>query len=391
MREKLKEKGIAHQIDFSLRLARRVAFMNANNSNLVFSPLSIHTVLSLIAVGSNGSTLKEFFSILGTRKVEHLNDLYKNSTCHILAKGSANGGPHLCSSNRVWVRYGLEIKKKFQKTAEIVYGATVDHANFRSSVADFVKEVDSWVQNVTNGVVSGLLLSDLFNRYSGLLFASVLYFKGEWEEEFDVSETRHYDFYLLSGRSIEITFMTSKNKHFLAEYDNFKVLRLPYKQGKDWRKFFMYVFLPNARDGLWKLYNAMVSEDGFLNKYNPLTMVRVRNFMLPRFKISFVLEASEVLENLGMKLPFNSTADLSKMVNLPEGGVTVSSILQKSVLEVDEKGTETGSALENQYDSCSVSPLPMDFVADHPFVFLIKEETTGVVIFAGHLLNPSTA
>uniref|UniRef100_A0A803MGK6 Serpin domain-containing protein n=1 Tax=Chenopodium quinoa TaxID=63459 RepID=A0A803MGK6_CHEQI len=153
------------------------------------------------------------------------------------------------------------------------------------------------------------------------------------------------DFFLLNGDSVKVPFMTSYKEQYIKTFDDFKVLRLPYKQGEDKRQFSMYIFLPNVKDGLSNLVQKVCSRDGFVN--NNLVhceKVLVDDFRLPKFKISFGFEASEVLKNLGVELPFMG-GGLMKVIDSYEAKyLYVSSIIQKSFIEINEEGTEAAAA-----------------------------------------------
>lgn len=254
-------------------------------------------------------------------------------------------------------------------------------------------EVNSWAEKETNGLIKELLPSGSVDGSTRLILANALYFKGAWNEKFDASKTRDSNFYLTDGSSVQVPFMASKKKQFLRAFDGFKVLTLPYKQGEDKRRFAMYFFLPDDRNGLQSLVEKLGSESGFIDRHLPLQEVEVGEFRIPKFKISFELEASKVLKELGLVLPFTGEGDLSEMVDSPHGqDLYVSSIFHKSFIEVNEEGSEAAAA------SAAVIKLrallmdgPIDFVADHPFLFLIREDMTGVVLFIGSVLNPLIA
>ncbi|KAE9458516.1 hypothetical protein C3L33_09568, partial [Rhododendron williamsianum] len=184
--------------------------------------------------------------------------------------------------------------------------------------------------------------------------------------------------------------MTSKNDQFVSEFDSFKVLRLPYKQGEDKRRFSMYFFLPNAKDGLFALMEKVSSESGFLDRHLPCREVEVGIFRIPKFKFSFGFEASEVLKGLGLVLPFfPGEARLTKMVESTTVGqeLYVSSIFHKAFIEVNEEGTKAAAASACVIKLCCLER-KVNFVADHPFLFVIREDMTGVVLFIGQVLNP---
>uniref|UniRef100_A0A0A9AJF2 Serpin domain-containing protein n=1 Tax=Arundo donax TaxID=35708 RepID=A0A0A9AJF2_ARUDO len=185
--------------------------------------------------------------------------------------------------------------------------------------------------------------------------------------------------------------MSSTNKQYIASYNNFKVLKLPYQQGGDKRQFSMYILLPEAQDDLWSLAEKLSSEPEFLEKHVPMSKVSVGQFRLPKFKISFGFEASKLLKGLGLQLPFSAEANLSELVDSPEAqNLSVSSIYHKSFVEVNEEGTEAAAASAAVVVLRSFS-MPLDFIADHPFLFLIREDMTGVVLFVGHVVNPLLA
>jgi len=247
--------------------------------------------------------------------------------------------------------------------------------------------VNVWAKKETNGLISDVLSPGSINSLTTLIFANALYFKGAWHQPFDASKTKDCDFHLLGGSSFKVPFMTSKKKQFINAFDGFKILRLPYKQGNDIRQFSMYFFLPDARDGLLALIKKVASEPQILKHKLPYKEVIVGDFRIPRFKISSRLELSNVSKELGVILPF-SAGGLTKMTDSP---IWVSNIFQKSFIEVNEKGTEAAAVttigLPRLARPTSI-PTPIDFVADHPFMFLIRDDLSGTILFVGQVLNP---
>lgn len=256
--------------------------------------------------------------------------------------------------------------------------------------AEVTSQVNMWAEKETSGLIKEVLPPGSVDNTTRLIFANALYFKGAWNKKFDASATKEYDFHLLNGSSVQVPFMISKKKQFVSSFDGFKVLGLPYKQGEDKRRFTMYFFLPDPKDGLPALVEKVGSESSFLDRHLPHQEIEVGDFRLPRFKISFGFEASNIMKGLGLVLPFSAEGDLTEMVDSQVGqNLYVSSMFHKSFIEVNEEGTEAAAA---SAAVISLRGLPInekiDFVADHPFLFLIREDLTGSVLFIGHVLNP---
>lgn len=252
--------------------------------------------------------------------------------------------------------------------------------------------MNSWVENVTRGLIKEILPAGSVNSYTRLVFANALYFKGAWSCEFNASKTKHFDFHLLNGDSVRVPFMTRSGKRYISEFDDFKVLKLPYEQGGNQTSgkcsFSMYIYLPNANDGLPALIEKVGSDSGFLDHYVPDEEFDGGKFWIPKFKFAYEIEASAALKSLGLVLPFDPRAGSTEMVyNQPPRPLHVSEIFHKSFIEVDEKGTEAAAAAV-AFRYCSL--LYIDFVADHPFLFVIRENNTGIVQFVGQVLNPSS-
>ncbi|KAH7847172.1 hypothetical protein Vadar_022815 [Vaccinium darrowii] len=386
----LKE-SIRNQTDVSLSLAKHVSLSESRDSNLVFSPLSIHVVLGLIAAGSKGQTQTQLLSFLNSKSTDDLNSLSSQLVSLVFADGGPSGGPRLSFANGVWVDQSLSLKPSFKQVVDTVYKAASSHVDFQTKAVEVTNEVNQWAEKETNGLIKEVLPSGSVDASTRLIFANALYFKGAWTEKFDASKTKDQDFHLLNGSSVQVPFMTSKKKQLVSAFDGFKVLGLPYKQGEDKRRFSMYFVLPNAKDGLSTLVEKVSSESGFLDRHLPYQQVEVGEFRIPKFKISYGFEASKVLKGLGLVLPFSGGEGLTEMVDDSTVGrnLYVSSIFHKSFIEVNEEGTEAAAASAGVVKLRGLSMTEkIDFVADHPFLFVIREDMTGVVLFIGQVLNP---
>nr|P93692.1 RecName: Full=Serpin-Z2B; AltName: Full=TriaeZ2b; AltName: Full=WSZ2b; AltName: Full=WZS3 [Triticum aestivum]CAA72274.1 serpin [Triticum aestivum] len=383
--------SIAHQTRFAFRLASAISSNPESTvNNAAFSPVSLHVALSLITAGAGGATRNQLAATLGEGEVEGLHALAEQVVQFVLADASNIGGPRVAFANGVFVDASLQLKPSFQELAVCKYKAEAQSVDFQTKAAEVTAQVNSWVEKVTTGLIKDILPAGSIDNTTRLVLGNALYFKGAWTDQFDPRATQSDDFYLLDGSSIQTPFMYSSEEQYISSSDGLKVLKLPYKQGGDKRQFSMYILLPEALSGLWSLAEKLSAEPEFLEQHIPRQKVALRQFKLPKFKISLGIEASDLLKGLGLLLPFGAEADLSEMVDSPMAqNLYISSIFHKAFVEVNETGTEAAATtIAKVVLRQAPPPSVLDFIVDHPFLFLIREDTSGVVLFIGHVVNP---
>ncbi|CAI9106800.1 OLC1v1006024C1 [Oldenlandia corymbosa var. corymbosa] len=269
---------------------------------------------------------------------------YSNFASLLVTDGSPLGGPRLSFANGIWLDQSLSFKQDFRSSAENVYKAHCSQVDFQNKPDEVANELNKWAENGTNGPIKDIIPPGSIDSCTRVIFANALYFKGIWNHKFDPSMTKEYDFHLLDGSTVKAPFMTSWYKlQYVNADEDFKVLRLPYEQGDDEnRRFSMYLYLPNAKDGLPALIDQISSQAGSFEHHSAWSSAEfVVKFLVPKFKIMYELEICETLKHMGLALPY-TIEDLAAIVDSPVGDHhrAVSRILQKSFVEVNEKGTE---------------------------------------------------
>ncbi|VFQ65692.1 unnamed protein product [Cuscuta campestris] len=384
--------SVRNHVDVSLELANHVfSTVTKTESNLVFSPLSISVLLGLLAAGSGGQSLLELLDFLKSDSADDLKAFFSQVVSAVFADGSPAGGPRLSAANGAWIQQTLPLKASFKHVADTAYKAACESVDFHRKANEVAKEVNLWVEKETGGLIKDILPACAVDSRTDFILANALYFKGEWVEKFDASKTKGGAFHLLNGSSIQAPFMCSKKKQCVDAFDGFKVLKLPYEQGEDKRRCFsMYIFLPDAKDGLPSLMHEVSSDSGLLERCLPSNNpVRVGKFRIPKFKLSFGLEVSDVLKELGVVSPFagGGGEGLTEIVD-GRTKLYVSQIFHKSFIEVNEDGTEAAAATAAIATRGASREEALDFVADHPFLFFIREDSTGLILFIGNVINP---
>ncbi|KAM3259279.1 hypothetical protein ACQJBY_050833 [Aegilops geniculata] len=383
--------------DLAARLTKRLADANSGK-NLIFSPLSIHAVLALLAAGAGGDTLEEILHVLGARSRRELEDSVARLLDGPLRDRSSEpdgGGPSVAFACGVWSDLTLPLKPAFRDAVVGRYRAEASSVDFRNDPEQAVRQIDAWAAAATGDLIQSAVPPRAVHRKTRVVLANAIYFRGKWDQPFYESSTEKRPFYRLDGTAVDVPFMSNHDRHFIAEHDGFKVLQLRYKSSSRYPRthgMSMCIFLPDARDGLASLLDKITSSSpaGFLREHLPTGTVRVGKFGVPKFKLSFESSLTGVLIDLGLLLPFTREADLSEM--LEDGQpIMVPDVFQKAVIEVNEEGTKA-AAMTYCPTSPSYSPdlsRRVDFVADHPFAFFIIEEGSLAVLFAGHVVDPS--
>ncbi|CAH2064561.1 unnamed protein product [Thlaspi arvense] len=383
--------SIEKQNDVEARLAKHViaTVADGSKSNLVFSPTSINVLLTIIAAGSSSVSREQILSFLMSPSMDHLNAVLTKIVSVALADGSKGSKLRFSVANGVWIDKSLSFKPSFKNLLTNSYKASCSQVDFGTKPLEVIDEMNKWGEVHTNGLIKQILSHDSIEsiRESKLILANAVYFKGAWSKKFDVELTKIRDFHLLDGTSVKVPYMTNHKDQYLEGYDGFQVLRLPYvEEGQ--RQFSMCFYLPNDKNGLSHLLEKVGSEPGFLDKHVPNQRISVEAIRIPKFKFSFEFKASDVLKDMGLTSPFSTRGgNLTEMVDSPKD-LYVSNILHKACIEVDEEGTEAAavSSVEATFMCYKRSP---DFLADHPFLFTVREDKSRVILFMGQVLDPS--
>ncbi|PWA77820.1 serpin-Z10 [Artemisia annua] len=364
------------------------------NGNFVCSPLSLDIVLGMLTVGAVGYTLKQ---LLGFLRYGSIDQFFSQSpSAKLLAQSLSNrkiDGLEFVLANGVWVQKFVNLESSYKRILEDFYKTQVKHVDFKDKVKlnEVVGEINSWIEKETKGLIPSVVNTSDFTENDFLVLANVLYFKGDWHKQFAAQLTTTYAFGLINGDTVNsVPYMTLREPSFdYGSFQGFKMIKLPYKINDQSNRFSMYIFLPDRQDGLQDLLKLFHSNDTLFHGDFDLKWTKFRHLWIPKFKISTTFDPEDVMKQMGLTLPFLKTnTEFSGIVK--NEMIYVSKILQKSIIEVDEKGTVAASfsMVKGAFGGCASAP-EIDFVADHPFMFMIREDTSKGVLFVGVVLNPS--
>jgi serpin B len=364
-----------------------------NDDNLVCSPLSLQYAMAMTANGASGETLEEITSFLGfeANEMNELNRFYKILLEQLPA---VDLDITLKAVDALLVNDKFPLLPSYKNLVEDNYYAAVENMDF-SNPSDVVTRLNEWAGLNTNGVINNIINPEELSDYAAAYILNALYFKAEWEGSVDnpmfiESNTESADFQLSNGTAISAEMMKSVRYYQYAEMDGYKVLVLPYAQGK----YNMYVLLPDENDinGLIEKIQQTTWSEILANLQQDAEV----HVQLPKFEIENKFNLAETLISLGVEKVFQKEdAELDNIFDIKlahDPKVWIEKIIQQTKISVDERGTEAASVSIEEIGATSPGPGEdpkiIYFHADHPFVFVIGEKTSGTILFEGVVARP---
>jgi serpin B len=240
--------------------------------------------------------------------------------------------------------------------------------------------INAWIEEKTENRIQEMIPRGLLDATVCLILVNAIYFKGNWASQFDQGLTSDAPFWVTPAEQVQVPMMSQTIEFRYREGDGLQVLELPYA-GDD---LSMVVLLPKEIDGLAELEGRLTVEN--LGAWTTgLWQTEVQVF-LPRFELSFPFRLDDALISMGMADAF-ADADFSGMDGTQS--LYIGAVLHKAFVAVNEEGTEAAAATAVFMKAKALPLPPPTFRADHPFVFLIRENSTGSILFLGRVVNPA--
>ena len=358
------------------------AKLRATPGNRFFSPYSISSALAMTRVGARGETGQEIDRVL------HLGpDLAATNQGFAALTSALNGGPsdrpyRLDVANRLWGMEGFHFVDEFLRTTEANYQAGLERVDFRDS-ARAVAAINAWVAGKTQDKIPKLLEPGDVNAATRLVLTNAIYFKGDWSDPFEKANTSDLLFHVSATEKPQVPTMGRGGQYDFYAGDGLKAIRMPYLPGD----LAMEVYLPDAADGLPALEAKLTTEN--LSRWSGELKRRKVFVLLPKFTMRTRAELMPPLAALGMGRAFNpDQADFSGIAT--DGKLSISAVIHEAYVAVDEKGTEAAAATAVVMRMTAAMPTepPVEFRADHPFLFLIRDLKTDAILFLGRVTDP---
>jgi serpin B len=357
--------------------------------NLFFSPYSVHVALSMAREGARGETAKEMNTVLSLPAGGVAAG--QRALADALRPGEVRDGRgrdaktvqayELAVANALWGQEGLGFVPAFTGVLENRYRAPLQRIDFRKS-EEARERINGWVAERTRDRIRDIIPEGLPRPDCLLALANAIYFKASWLDPFDTRITIEEPFLTGAGQEVAVPLMHHTDDYAYAETEDLQIVEIDYRG----RETSMVVLLPRERDDLPALERVLTANmlDHLLGR---LARRRV-SVRLPKFEFTCPIDLTDTLPDMGMPTAFTPKADFTGVTTAEP--LLIGAVLHKAFIAVDEAGTEAAAATVVLMDRGGPPPgKPVEFRADHPFLFLIRHKTTGLLLFVGRVADPS--
>ncbi|MHC4606738.1 MAG: serpin family protein [Planctomycetota bacterium] len=349
--------------------------------NLFVSPASITTALSMVYSGARGETAAEMKKVLNFTLADAAHHPAMGRLEEALEAESE--GHKTTLANALWGQKGYPFLKGFLALNEKCYGAGLKELDIHGATEEARQTINKWVEKNTNNKIRDLIKKGILDPETKLVLTNAIHFKGTWKRKFEKKHTKKEFFHPEAGGKAKIDFMHVKDhafRYFTGE--GFQALEMPY----DGEETSMLFLLPDEGTKIAALEAQVTAEN--LDKWiNGIKKRKYDDVAIPRFKMTCDYNAMEkTLKAMGMVVALDANrADFSGMT----GGrdLFLDKVVHKAFVDVNEEGTEAAAATGGMMAPTSVRK-PVVFRADRPFLFLIRDHKTGMVLFLGRFMKP---
>lgn len=350
--------------------------------NLFYSAYSIDSAFAMMDAGAKNNTKKQMEKVLGISDIDAFLDQYNAYRTKKM--------PRTCklnTANGIWIntdkipRNG--INKGYQLKMKTKMGAAVKAEPFTDNTS---REVTQFVNKTTKGFLPDYQSIVTPDKVMDLVNA--VYFYGEWETPFDTNDTNKQMFYgNAKPKRVDMMHAYNNNYRYL-DNGTFKAIQLPYQDGK----IVMDVILPSGNGrannvaDLWTRTSAK-DREAFLKNLDGARMEKIRTLALPKIELDQTTDSlPKILQSLGMTDAFGGNADFTGIAP----NLYIDSVRHRAKVSVDEKGTKAAAVTEFAVSLTAIEPEEeryIDFIADHPFIFVIRDQSNGAELFTGAIHN----
>jgi serpin B len=355
--------------------------LRAEEGNLFFSPYSISVAFAMTYAGARGETGRQMAQVLHFPSEQQLHPIFSALEAE-LKTAQQSGGTLLRSANSLYPQTKYPFLEVFLTLLEMHYGAQVTALDYKNNPEAARDTINSWVAAKTEEKIKDLIPAGGLTPLTRLVLVNAIYFKGNWTSQFDQSRTIAAPFWIRSDHVLPVPMMQQTETFGYNETKDLQVLELPYRGDR----LSMMILLPQQKNGLTELENNLTLEN--LAHWTRELQPREVQISLPRFKINCPFKLNDTLIAMGMKDAFDENKANFSGMDGQENWLYIEAVFHQAFVDVNEEGSEAVAATAVVTGSRSLPPPPAVFQANHPFIFLIREQHTGNVLFLGRFVTP---
>jgi len=358
--------------------------------NMIYSPYSISIALAMTYAGARENTAVEMadtmhYTLPEERLHPTLNALEQEIESHAdQILGSGNEPLRLNVVNSIWGQQAYEFQQPFLDTIARNYGAGLRLVDFVTNPDQCRMTINDWVAQETEDKIQDLIPEDIIDIMTRLILVNAIYFKATWQKEFEPEDTEDGDFHIPDGRTVTVPMMKQTETFGYTEGDGWQAIQLRY----DGDTASMVIILP--AEGRFREIESRQDAETVQNIIDSLDYRRV-NLQMPRFEFESDFSLNQMLEQLGMVDAFDmNAANFAGIDGLPDW-LYIKAAIHKAFISVDEEGTEAAAATAVMMAGRGGPPVdePIDFIANRPFIYLIRDVPTDAILFMGRVMNPA--
>lgn len=365
--------------EFGLALYERIA---PSSQNIMCSPYSLWAALGMTAAGAREQTARQMERTLRFPVDGHDPHLAMGALQDRI-ESTPGPGVQLAIANSLWPQQNHDFRPTYVELLRQRYSASIIPVDYATNREAARIRINDWIEASTGGHIRDMIAPGIFTERTRLVLANAVYFHGRWETPFPSNETHQAPFHLRSGLTNTVSLMTRAGVFATANHPDLQVVELPYAGSA----FSMIVLLPRDPAGLTLVEKRLTP--AAIREWTSGLAPRAIRVFLPRFRFATSLRLDHTLAAMGMRDAFEpERADFSGMDGRTND-LYISAAIHKSYIEVTEEGTEAAAASAVVMAARSAPVPPPEFRADHPFLFIIRENHTGALLFIGRVGNPA--
>jgi serpin B len=371
--------------EFSFEIFKQVSLLKPEE-NISFSPASLNIAMGMVYSGARNSTASEISTVMGYNPNREIFLKSFSTYLKYLNDFSTDSEVEFNLANRIFLEKDYLIRDDYRELIKLYFDGAFQNVDFRNNFKIEEKKINSWVSEMTRKRINNLIPEGTLTDETRMVLVNAIFIKSKWKFPFTETTTSKKDFFVNNNETAQTDFMIQREKGFgYADFDGIQVLEMPYTSPE----LSLIVILPHDSNSeniskyipVYAQYEKICQNLRFSDVY----------VEIPKFKTESSFKLADILIEMGVKSAFE-TADFSGITDY--NNLAISEVIQKVFFEVDEKGSEAAAATAViMYETSSVQNIEFDnfesFIANRPFIYILKEKKYNTPLFVGLYVNPN--